>query len=123
MSFLWLDPFTQMPPMLLLREQRHGGPGVLALREDRGEGRRQTRSVLASPAPRQGLLALSLLVLSFGASLGLSQCGIYILRHRTPSQRASSHSALDSVATQGSRATWKMEGFMSLSFGDSSETG
>lgn len=122
MSFLWLDPFTQMPPMLLLREQRHGGPGVLALREDRGEGRRQTRSVLVSPAPRQGSW-LSLLVLSFGASLGLSQCGIYILRHRTPSQRASSHSALDSVATQGSRATWKMEGFMSLSFGDSSETG
>lgn len=119
-----LPVYPDVPPPRCSSESRdiHGGLGVLALGEDRGEGKRQTCSSM-SPAPRQGLLALPLLALSFGASLGLSQSGISIPRHRTRSQRASSHSALDSAATQGSRATWKMEGFMSLRFGDSSEMG
>lgn len=72
-------------------------------------------------APHQGLLAPSLLVLGFGASLGLTVWGSASHGTAPGRQRASSHSALNSAVTQGSRAAWKTEGVMSLNFGDSSE--
>lgn len=40
-----------------------------------------------------------------------------------PQSENHSHSALDSVVTQDSRATGKMEGFTTLNFGDTSEMG
>lgn len=117
MSFLWLDPFTQMPHDALLREQRHGGPGALARGEDRGEGGGRFAPSLRAPHPTSSaLLAPSLLVLSSELPWD-SQCGILhpTAPHRPSENQRSRCSELCSYP--GMSATWKMEVFMSLNFG------